>query len=147
MLMGEYRHALDAKGRLFMPAKLRDDLGEKFIATRGIDKNLFVFSYEEWVAFTQKLRSVPMTDPSAQAFIRLIIGGACECEVDKQGRFLLPQNLREYAGLDKDTVITGLISRVEIWAADKWDGYKAEFEDSASQKFAEMLQSVQQLGI
>jgi len=147
MLMGEYRHAMDAKGRLFMPAKLREDLGEKFIATRGIDGQLFVFSFEEWTAFAQKLRALPMSDPGAQAFVRLFVAGACECEVDKQGRFLLPQNLRDYAGLKKDTVINGLLSRVEIWSAEKWDAYQAEYQDAASEQYVEMMRSLQQYGI
>ena len=147
MLMGEYRHAMDAKGRLFMPAKLREDLGDKFIATQGIDGQLFVFSFEEWTNYANKLRSLPMSDPGAQAFVRLFVAGASECEVDKQGRFLLPPNLREYAGLIKDAVITGLITRVEIWSAEAWDRYKSEYRDAASEQYVEMLRSLQQFGI
>ena len=88
-----------------------------------------------------------MSDPGAQAFDRLFVAGASECEADKQGRFLLPPNLREYAGLIKDAVITGLITRVEIWSAEAWDRYKSEYRDAASEQYVEMLRSLQQFGI
>mgnify|MGYP002591140372 CR=1 FL=1 len=137
MLMGEYRHAMDAKGRLFMPAKLREDLGDKFIATQGIDGQLFVFSFEEWTNFANKLRSLPMSDPGAQAFVRLFVAGASECEVDKQGRVIIPQNLREHAGLTKDAVIIGNRSKVEIWSREAWEKYA---EDNHScEAFAETM--------
>ena len=147
MLQGTYRHAMDAKGRLFMPSKLRSDLGEGFIITRGLGTQLFVFSQADWKEFTDKLRALPMSDPGAQAFVRLFLSGAYECEVDKQGRFLIPQELRAYARIEKDTVITGLISRVEIWSEENWDRYTAQYNDEASERFAEMLRSAQQFGI
>ena len=95
MLIGEYEHSLDAKGRLIMPAKLREDIGEKFIVTKGLDGSLFGFSQNEWNNFQEKLKSLPLTNKNARDFVRLFLSGAIECELDKQGRFLLTGNLRE----------------------------------------------------
>ena len=141
MLMGEYRHAMDAKGRLFMPAKLREDLGDKFIATQGIDGQLFVFSFEEWTNFANKLRSLPMSDPGAQAFVRLFVAGASECEVDKQGRILLPAVLREFACLEKEVVLVGVGSRIEIWNKATWT------EKNVYDDMDEIAENMEGLGI
>lgn len=121
MLIGEYEHSLDAKGRLIMPSKLRDDIGEKFIITKGLDGCLFAFSIEEWKNFEQKLRTLPISNKDARAFSRFFFAGAIDCEIDKQGRFLISSNLREFAGLTKDVVIVGMDSRIEIWSKDKWE--------------------------
>ena len=120
MLIGEYEHSLDAKGRLIMPAKLRDDIGEKFIITKGLDGCLFGFSLEEWKNFEQKLRSLPISNKDARAFSRFLFAGAIDCEIDKQGRFLISSNLREFAELTKEVVIVGMDSRIEIWSKEKW---------------------------
>lgn len=120
MLIGEYEHSLDAKGRLIMPAKLRDDIGEKFIITKGLDGCLFGFSLEEWKNFEQKLRSLPISNKDARAFSRFFFAGAIDCEIDKQGRFLISSNLREFAELTKEVVIVGMDSRIEIWSKEKW---------------------------
>ena len=120
MLIGEYEHSLDAKGRLIMPAKLREDIGEKFILTKGLDGCLFAFSLVEWTNFEQKLRTLPISNKDARAFSRFFFAGAIECEIDKQGRFLISSNLREFAELIKDVVIVGMDSRLEIWSKEKW---------------------------
>ena len=120
MLIGEYEHSLDAKGRLIMPAKLRQDVGEKFIITKGLDGCLFAFSQNEWLNFETKLKALPLLDKNARNFVRFFLSGATECEIDKQGRFLIPNNLREFAGLTKDVKIIGMNSRVEIWSKEKW---------------------------
>ena len=120
MLMGEYEHSLDVKGRLIMPAKLREDMGEKFIITKGLDGCLFGFSQNEWTNFEEKLKALPLTNKNARDFVRFFLSGAIECEIDKQGRFLITSNLREYAKLEKDTVIIGVGTRIEIWDKEKW---------------------------
>jgi len=114
VLIGEFEHSLDAKGRLIMPSKLREDIGEKFIITKGLDGCLFAFSLEEWKNFEQKLRSLPISNKDARAFSRFFFAGAIDCDIDKQGRFLISSNLREFAGLIKDVVIVGMDSRIEI---------------------------------
>lgn len=108
-----------------MPAKFREGLGEKFVLTKGLDHCLFAYPNEEWGILEKKLRSLPLTSKDARAFIRFFFAGACECELDKQGRILIPANLREYAGLEKDVVIIGVSTRVEIWSKDRWDEYNS----------------------
>ncbi|MBR0351215.1 MAG: division/cell wall cluster transcriptional repressor MraZ [Clostridia bacterium] len=120
MLIGEYEHSLDAKGRLIMPAKLRIDIGEKFIVTKGLDGCLFAFSQKEWENFEQKLKTLPLSDKNARNFVRFFLSGATECEIDKQGRFLIPANLRTAANLDKEAVIIGVGTRLEIWDKQTW---------------------------
>ena len=105
MLIGEYEHTLDVKGRLIMPAKLRESIGENFIVTKGLDGCLFGFSKEEWTNFEEKLKSLPLTNKNARDFVRFFLSGAIECEIDKQGRFLIASNLRLYAALEKEEVI------------------------------------------
>ena len=121
MLIGEYEHSLDTKGRLIMPAKLRQDMGDKFIVTKGLDGCLFAFSQNEWLNFETKLKSLPLSDKNARNFVRFFLSGATECELDKQGRFLIPNNLRIAANLEKDTVIIGVGTRLEIWDKATWD--------------------------
>lgn len=120
MLIGEYEHSVDTKGRLIMPAKLRDEIGYKFIVTKGLDGCLFVFPLKEWEIFQEKLRALPVSDKNARNFTRFFFAGAIECEIDKQGRFLISSNLREFAELDKDVIIIGMNSRLEIWSKEKW---------------------------
>ena len=121
MLIGEYDHSLDVKGRLIMPAKLRIDMGEKFIVTKGLDGCLFAFSQNEWLNFEAKLKSLPLSDKNARNFVRFFLSGATECELDKQGRFLIPNNLRIAANLDKEVVIIGVGTRLEIWDKKTWE--------------------------
>ena len=121
MLIGEYEHSLDAKGRLIMPAKLRQDMGEKFIITKGLDGCLFAFSQNEWLNFETKLKALPLSDRNARNFVRFFLSGATECEIDKQGRFLIPSNLRISVGLVKETVVIGVGTRLEIWNKATWE--------------------------
>jgi MraZ protein len=121
MLIGEYEHSLDVEGRLILPSKFRVDLGEKFIITKGLDGCLFVFSMDEWKKFEEKLRTLPISSRDARAFSRFFFAGAMDCDIDKQGRFLISTNLREFAGLTKECVIVGMDSRVEIWSKDRWE--------------------------
>ena len=126
MLIGEYEHSLDVKGRLIMPSKLREDVGEKFIITKGLDGCLFVFSQSEWIKFEEKLKTLPLSNKNARDFVRFFLSGATECEIDKQGRFLIASNLREYANMEKDVVIIGVGTRLEIWNKDKWKNYNSD---------------------
>lgn len=125
MLIGEYEHSLDVKGRLIMPAKLRENIGEKFIITKGLDGCLFGFPLNEWTNFEEKLKSLPLTNKNARDFVRFFLSGAVECEIDKQGRFLVASNLREYASMEKEVVIIGVGTRIEFWSKDKWSKYNS----------------------
>ncbi|MDO4282611.1 MAG: division/cell wall cluster transcriptional repressor MraZ [Clostridia bacterium] len=137
MLLGEYIHTLDLKGRVIIPSKFRDDLGESFIVTKGLDNSLFIYSKEEWKKFEDKLKTLPMTNSATRNFVRFFFAGATECELDKQGRITLPQNLREYASLMKDVCIIGVSTRVEIWDKERWDNYtnpeNMDLDDIANQ--------------
>ena len=121
MFIGEYNHTLDSKGRLIVPSKLRESLGERFFLTKGLDGCLFVYPSEEWDGFTQKLKELPVTNKDVRKFVRFFLAGASECEVDKQGRVLIPANLREFAKLEKEAVLVGVSNRIEIWNRDKWE--------------------------
>lgn len=123
LFYGEYLHSIDVKGRIIVPAKFREGLGEKFIVTKGLDNCLFAYSPEEWSNLEAKLRGLPFTDKDVRAFVRFFFAGATECEVDKQGRIHIPQNLREYAGLSKEVFVIGVSARVEIWDKDTWETY------------------------
>ena len=120
MFMGEYNHTVDTKGRLIVPSKFREQLGDEFVVTKGLDGCLFVYSKSEWENIEEKFRNVPLTTKDARKFARFFFAGAASCEVDKQGRILLPVDLREYAGIEKDVVSVGVFNRVEIWDKDKW---------------------------
>ena len=139
MFMSEYQHNIDAKGRLFIPARFREGLGDSFVITKGLDGCLFVYTREEWNALEQKMKSLSFTKGSARAFLRFFFSGAAECEVDKQGRVLIPGNLREYAGLEKDTVIIGVSTRAEIWSKVRWDEYSARAAASYEEIAEELL--------
>lgn len=143
MFMGEYLHTIDDKGRLSIPAKFRDSLGQQFIATKGLDHCLFVYPQAEWQQLEQKLKALPFTQPEARAFVRFFFSGATECDLDKQGRILLPANLREYAQLEKEAVLVGVSSRVEIWSQALWTDYSREAEAA----YATAAESLVNLGI
>lgn len=139
MFLGEYQHNLDNKGRVSIPAKFREKLlSGGAIITRGLDGCLFVFSSKEWEGLAQKLISLPLAQANSRAFVRLMLAGATDVELDNQGRILIPDYLRKYANLKKQAIITGLYNRIEIWDADKWNEYKNKTENS-SEEIAEKL--------
>ena len=113
MFMGEYNHIIDAKGRLIIPARFRELLGEEFILTKGLDGCLSIYPMDAWEAFETKLRALPLTNKNARTFTRFFVAGATNCELDRQGRILVPQTLREFAGLEKEVVLTGNLDRIE----------------------------------
>jgi MraZ protein len=122
MFMGEYNHTIDAKGRLIIPSKFREALGDEFVVTKGMDGCLFVFDNSEWQSFAEKLHSLPVMDKEVRQFTRFFLAGAASLEVDKQGRILLPSVLREFADITKDAVLIGVGSRIEIWSRERWEG-------------------------
>ena len=128
MYMGEYNHSIDTKGRLIIPSKFREALGDEFVVTKGLDGCLFVFDQTEWSAFEEKLKSLPITNKDARKFVRFFLAGAAGMEVDKQGRILLPNVLREFAEITKDVTLIGVGSRIEIWSKERWDG-TSNYED------------------
>ena len=128
MFMGEYNHTIDAKGRVIVPSKFRELLGEEFVVTKGLDGCLFVFPNDEWQNFENKLKTLPLTNKDARHFVRFFLAGAATVDTDKQGRILLPGVLREFAVLEKDVVLVGVASRVEIWSREKWEASNS-FED------------------
>ena len=138
MFMGEYSPTIDTKGRLIIPSRFREELGETFVVTKGLDGCLFVFSDEEWKAFEIKLKSLPLTNKNARQFARFFVAGATPCELDKQGRILLPATLREFAGLEKDVVLTGMLNRIEIWSKEKWNENNS-LDDVAMDEIAEQM--------
>ena len=130
MLSGEYNHSIDAKGRLIIPSKFREILGEDFVITKGLDNCLFLYPLNEWKAFEEKLRTLPLTNKNAREFKRFFIGSAVDGGLDKQGRVLISSALRSYARLEKDVVLAGMLDRVEIWDKARWDGNNAVVEEN-----------------
>lgn len=137
MFIGEYSHSVDSKGRLNMPSKFRDQLSETFFVTKGLDHCLFVFPESEWRIFEDKLKQLPLTNKNARAFVRLFFAGATECSLDKQGRINIPQPLRSHACLEKEVIVIGVGTRIEIWSTDQWDQYNnpdnISYDDIAEQ--------------
>jgi MraZ protein len=138
MLLGEYKHNLDSKGRVAIPAKFKEKLAAGAIITRGLDNCLFVFAGKEWEVLAQKLIALPLAKANSRAFVRLMLAGAMDANLDNQGRILIPDYLRKYAELKKEVIIAGLYNRVEIWDAEKWQEYKKKTE-GASEEIAEKL--------
>ena len=130
MFMGEYHHNVDTKGRLIVPAKFRDNLGESFVLTRGLDRCLFGYPLDEWKIIEEKLKNLPLTKKDARAFTRFFFSGATECEIDKQGRINIATPLTNYAGLEKECVVLGVSNRIEIWNKEIWEEYFNESADS-----------------
>lgn len=120
MFMGEHNHTVDAKGRVIIPAKFREELGDEFVLTLGLDGCLFVYPNDEWLNFVNELKGLPGSKEARQ-LQRYFMAGAASCEVDKQGRFLIPQKLREHAGLDKELVLVGVLNKIEIWSKERWE--------------------------
>lgn len=134
--MGEYNHTIDAKGRIIIPSKFRDALGEHFVVTVGLDGCLFVYPNEEWQHFVAELKNLP-GNKEARQLQRYFMAGACDCEVDKQGRILIPNNLRQQAGLDKDIVFVGVLSKVEIWSKERWESNSYGNMDEIADRMSE----------
>lgn len=132
MFMGEYHHNIDDKGRLIIPSKFRNELGEKFIVTRGLEECLFVYSISEWNEIINKLKQLPFTNKDARLFMRMFMSGATECELDKNGRINIPTTLAKYASLDKECVVIGVNERLEIWSSSKFDNFFNENIDNFS---------------
>lgn len=122
-MTGTYEHSIDAKGRLFIPAKLREELGVTFYMAMGVDECLAIYPQETWNRFTEKFASLPMSQSAA---MRPLFANASKCELDSQGRIVIPQKLRKYAGLEKDAVIIGVNDRAEIWSAETWNAREEE---------------------
>lgn len=138
MFMGEYQHNIDAKGRIIVPSKFRDGLGEQFVVTRGLDQCLFAYPMDEWRLLEEKLKKLPLTKKDARAFTRFFFSGAVECELDKQGRINIPAPLRRYAKIEKECSVIGVSNRVEFWAMDNWE----EFVDVSEDSFAEIAENM-----
>jgi len=143
MILGEFKHNLDTKGRLAVPAKFREKLGAGAIITRGLDKCLFIFGANEWEVLVQKLMNLPLAQANSRAFVRLMLAGASDAKVDAQGRILVPDYLRKYAGLKKQAVVTGLYNRMEVWDEEEWQAYKQKTEASSD----EIAEKLGELGI
>lgn len=138
MFMGEYQHTVDTKGRLIIPAKFRDALGDAFVITRGLDNCLFGYPMNEWRKLEEKLKELPMTKKDARAFARFFFSGAIEVEFDKQGRINISTTLLQYAKIEKECIVLGVSSRIEIWSKDAWEAY---FEQS-SESFNDIAENI-----
>ncbi|WP_029504494.1 division/cell wall cluster transcriptional repressor MraZ [Lachnoclostridium phytofermentans] len=136
MFMGEYNHTIDAKGRIIVPSKFRESLGEHFVVTVGLDGCLFVYPSEEWQHFVEQLKNLP-GNKEARQLQRYFMAGAADCEVDKQGRILIPSNLRQHAGLDKDIVFVGVLSKIEIWSKERWESNSYDNMDEIADHMSE----------
>ena len=132
MLMGEFHHNIDEKGRLIIPSKLREELGENIIVTRGLEDCLFLYSFKEWSLIVSKLKALPFTKKDARSFTRMFLSGATNAEFDKQGRIKIPAPLLDYASLDKETVIIGVNDRLEIWSKEKWNSFVSDSKEELS---------------
>lgn len=141
MYTGEYHYTLDEKGRLSIPAKMRQKKKSVFIVTRGLERCLFVFSPKEWKDWEKKISRLPTTKKDARSFLRFLLSGATECEVNEQGRINIPLTLRQYAGINKDAVIIGVGNRIEIWGKDNWESFLSVGEkvfDEAAEKLVDL---------
>jgi len=143
MFIGEYNHTLDPKNRVIMPSKFREKLGDSFVMTKGLDNCLFIYSSQDWSIVEDKLKSLPMTNKDARAFVRFFFAGACECELDKQGRMVIPNYLKEHANIDKELVIIGVSTRIEIWSKEEWN----KFNNDANISYEDVAEKMSQLGI
>ena len=140
MFIGQYTHSLDSKGRVAVPAKFRSEL-KRAVVTKGLDNCLFLYPQKEWDKMAAKIASLSIDKSDNRAFSRAILAGAMEVEFDKQGRIILPEYLRKFAGISKNVIIAGLYNRLEIWDEDKWNGYKEESEKNYN-NIAEALSSL-----
>ena len=139
MLIGEFQHNIDTKGRLIMPAKFRSELGQQFVITRGLDGCLFGYPMESWMALQEKLKQLPLAKKDARKFTRFFYSAATEVEIDKQGRVNIPQNLIDFAKIDKECRVIGVSDRIEIWSSDHWDSFAEEAEEDFEAIAEEMI--------
>jgi MraZ protein len=142
MFIGEYQHAIDPKNRIIIPSKFREDINDRFVITKGLDNCLYAYTMDEWAILEQKLRNLPLSSKDARSFVRFFFSGAVDCELDKQGRFVLPVNLVEYANIKKVIVTIGVSTRFEIWSKENWDEY-----NSSNMDFDLIAEKMSQLGI
>ncbi|MBP3853680.1 MAG: division/cell wall cluster transcriptional repressor MraZ [Erysipelotrichaceae bacterium] len=137
MFMGEYGHNIDRKGRLIMPAKFREELGEHVVVTRGLDGCLYVYTTEQWMEVYEKLSTLPSTNKNARWYQRMVLSKAAECEMDGQGRILIPSSLTSLAELKKECLIIGMANHLEVWSKERWENVEQEqmdqFEEVAEQ--------------
>lgn len=138
MLIGEYKHSIDSKKRLAIPIKFRKEIGNRMVLTRGLDGCLFLFPIKEWEQLAEKLGKLPLGQQDTRAFVRLLLAGASEVELDQLGRILVPEFLKDYASLKKTIIIAGLFNRLEMWDEDRWNQYKGQLEKN-SDRIAEKL--------
>lgn len=143
MFIGEYTHSLDTKGRMAVPAKFRPKISNEAIITRGLDSCLFIFTKADWEELAKKLVALPLAQANSRAFARLMLAGAMEAELDAQGRILIPDYLRAYAGLKKEAVVAGLYNRIEVWDTEAWAAYKRKTEGNSE----EIAEKLSELGI
>lgn len=143
MFMGEYQHSIDEKGRIIIPAKFREDLGEKFIVTRGLDNCLFVYPLVQWKILEEKIKELPTSHADTRAFVRMFFSGAVEAELDKQGRVVIPQHLREHARIERDAYVIGVSTKVEIWSKESWENYS----NQAQQSYEAIAEKIIDIGI
>lgn len=141
MYKGKYNHTIDTKGRLIVPSKFRDALGDEFVISKGTDGCLFVYDQDGWNAFEENLRSMPMNKKEVRQLARFFLSGAADVEVDKQGRILIPTELREHAGIEKDVILIGMADKIEIWSKERWE------EESSYQNVDETLEKMEEWGI
>lgn len=138
MFIGEYTHTLDEKGRFAIPKKFRSDLGGSAVVTRGLDHCLFLYTRDEWQKLAEKLASLPFAQANTRAFSRLMLAGAMDVDIDSQGRIILPEYLRVFAGIKKEMVLAGLYNRIELWDAQEWKEYTRKTE-AESTSIAEQM--------
>ncbi len=138
MFIGEYQASIDDKGRIAIPAKFRALLKGNVVITRGLDNSLFLYTLSEWKKLAEKLAALPLTSANSRAFARLMLAGAVDCELDKQGRIILPAYLKDFAKVQKKVIFAGLYNRVEVWSEELWQSYKTSTEKSSS-SIAEQL--------
>jgi MraZ protein len=141
MFIGEYSHFLDAKNRMILPSKFREELNGDGVITKGLDGCLYLFPLNEWKILEEKLKQLPLTSKDARAFVRFFFSGACQVILDKQGRTLIPQNLLEYANIKKEIVSIGVMTKIEIWSKESWESYNASDMnfDEIAEKMSELF--------
>lgn len=143
MFIGEFHHSIDEKGRLAIPVKFRSAFKTGAVVTRGLDKSLFLYTNQEWKKLAEKLANLPISQSKSRAFARLMLAGAMDVSLDKQGRIVLPDYLRSYCSLNKKAVVAGLYNRVEIWSEEEWERYKQQTENSSN----DIAEALGELGV